>query len=40
MQEETLTMLSEMTGLTRLRQENDRLLRENSELRKFFGTNP
>ena len=39
-QEETLSMLGEMTGLTRLRQENERLQQENRELRKFFGSNP
>ena len=39
-QEETRTMLAEMSGLTGLRQELDRVKQENSELRKFFGTNP
>jgi len=39
-QEETMSMLADMTGLSKLKEERDRLLQENSELRKFFGTNP
>ena len=33
-------MLAEMTGLARLKEDRERLLEDNRELRKFFGTNP
>ena len=39
-QEETKSLLAEMTGLTEMRAEVQRLRQENSELRKFFGRNP
>ena len=39
-QEETKTLLSEMTGLAEMRTEVQRLRQENRELRKFFGSNP
>ena len=39
-QEETKSLLAEMTGLAEMRTEVQRLRQENSELRKFFGTNP
>jgi len=39
-QEETRSMLSDMSGMSSVREELERLRHENSELRKFFGTNP
>ena len=39
-QEETKSLLAEMSGLDRLREDRERLQEENRELRKFFGTNP
>ena len=38
-QEETKLILTELTGMSTLREEIDRLKQENNELKKFFGTN-
>ena len=40
LQEETKSLLAEMSGLDRLKEDRERLQEENRELRKFFGTNP
>ena len=39
-QEETRMMMTELTGLSDLREEMESLRQENSELKKFFGGNP